>query len=83
MAAYLETASSNTESETKEKVNSLFEKYGQKVFTSNQGKKYDKVKAELLRFKSNHHIIFYQIISNHEIEIIRILHGRIDLKSKF
>jgi len=47
------------------------------------GKKYDNVTEKLLGFKSNQHIIFYQIISNKEIEIIRILHGRMDLKSKF
>ncbi len=32
IAEYLETASSNTENETKEKLNSLFEKYGQQMF---------------------------------------------------
>jgi uncharacterized cupin superfamily protein len=35
MAAYFETASSNTENETKEKMNALFEKYGQKMFPPN------------------------------------------------
>ncbi|MFH7005635.1 type II toxin-antitoxin system RelE/ParE family toxin [Flavobacterium bizetiae] len=49
----------------------------------NLGKKYDNVSERLLGFKSNQHIIFYQIISNTEVEIIRILHGRMDLKSKF
>lgn len=47
------------------------------------GKKYDNVTEKLLGFKSNQHIIFYQIISNREVEIIRILHVRMDLKSKF
>lgn len=47
------------------------------------GKKYDNVTEKLLGFKSNQHIIFYQIISNKEVEIIRILHVRVDLKSKF
>jgi len=47
------------------------------------GKKYDNVTEKLLGFKSNQHIIFYQIISNKEVEIIRILHIRMDLKSKF
>jgi len=47
------------------------------------GKKYDNVTEKLLGFKSNQHIIFYQIISNKEVEIIRILHVRMDLKSKF
>ena len=49
----------------------------------NLGKKYDNVTEKLLAFKSNQHIIFYQVISNTEVEIIRILHGRMDLKSKF
>ncbi|UTN03622.1 type II toxin-antitoxin system RelE/ParE family toxin [Flavobacterium bizetiae] len=49
----------------------------------NLGKKYDNITEKLLGFKSNQHIIFYQIISNTEVEIIRILHGRMDLKSKF
>ena len=48
----------------------------------NRGKKYDKVTEKLLGYKSNQHIIFYTILSNDEIEIIRILHGRMDLKSK-
>jgi len=48
----------------------------------NVGKKYDIVTPKLLGYKSNEHIIFYQIISNKEIEIIRILHGRMDLKNK-
>ncbi len=49
----------------------------------NLGKKYDNVTEKLLGYKSNEHILFYQIISKEEIEIIRILHGRMDLKSKF
>ncbi|WP_163410313.1 type II toxin-antitoxin system RelE/ParE family toxin [Flavobacterium ajazii] len=46
------------------------------------GKKYDIVATNLLGYKSNEHILFYQMISDGEIEIIRILHGRMDLKSK-
>lgn len=49
----------------------------------NLGKQYDNVTDQLLGYKSNEHILFYQIISSNEIEIIRILHGRMDLKSKF
>ena len=49
----------------------------------NIGKHYDNITKKLLGYKSNEHILFYQIISNSEIEIIRILHGRMDLKSKF
>ena len=48
----------------------------------NLGKKYDNVAKSLFGFKSNQHILFYQIISESEIEVVRILHGRMDLKSK-
>lgn len=51
--------------------------------SQNLGKKYDNVTDKLLGFKSNEHIIFYLIISNYEVEIIRVLPGRMDLKSKF
>jgi toxin ParE1/3/4 len=47
-----------------------------------RGKKYDVVSEKLLGYKSNEHIIFYIILSKKEIEVIRILHGRMDLKSK-
>ncbi|WET02152.1 type II toxin-antitoxin system RelE/ParE family toxin [Flavobacterium sp. YJ01] len=49
----------------------------------NLGKKYDNVTEKLLGYKSNEHILFYRIISKQEIEIIRVLHGRMDLKTKF
>ena len=47
-----------------------------------KGKKYDLVSERLLGYKSNKHIIFYMIISNDEIKVIRILHESMDLKSK-
>ncbi|WP_456314443.1 type II toxin-antitoxin system RelE/ParE family toxin [Pseudomonas shirazensis] len=50
---------------------------------SNLGKKYDIIKDQLLGYKSNEHILFYRIISDNEVEVVRILHGRMDLKSKF
>ncbi len=46
------------------------------------GKNYDIISKEVLGFKSGEHIIFYSIISKNEIEVKRILHGRMDLKSK-
>ncbi|KIC00996.1 plasmid stabilization protein [Flavobacterium sp. JRM] len=49
----------------------------------NMGKNYEEITKELFGFKSNEHILFYQVISNEEVEIIRILHSRMDLKSKF
>ncbi len=46
------------------------------------GRNYEMVTKGILGFKSGEHIIFYYIIAKNEIEIIRILHGRMDLKSK-
>lgn len=45
------------------------------------GTKYDKISEGILGIKSGKHIIFYQIISKDEIEVIRILHERMDLKN--
>jgi toxin ParE1/3/4 len=46
------------------------------------GKEYDEISRNLLGIKSGKHIIFYQIISIDEIEIIRILHERMDLNNR-
>ena len=48
----------------------------------NRGKKYDVVAEGREGYKSNEDIIFYLTISNDEIEVIRILHAKMDLKSK-
>ncbi len=47
------------------------------------GKSYDVVEQDILGCKTGEHIIFYRKISEQEIEIIRILHGMMDLKNKF
>ena len=46
------------------------------------GRNYDIVTKGILGFKSGEHIIFYSTVSRNEIEVARILHGMIDLKSK-
>lgn len=46
------------------------------------GKEYDGVSRNLLGLKSGKHIIFYHLISENRIEIIRILHERMDLKNR-
>lgn len=46
------------------------------------GKSYEGVRKELFGLKSNRHIIFYRKLANNPIEITRILHGRMDLKSR-
>jgi toxin ParE1/3/4 len=46
------------------------------------GKEYDEIKKNLYGLRKGKHIIFYQIISEKEIEIIRILHERMDIKNR-
>jgi len=48
----------------------------------NIGKEYDGVSRNLLGLKSGKHIIFYQVILNERIEVVRILHERMDLKNR-
>lgn len=48
----------------------------------NIGKEYDGIKPNLLGFKSGKHIVFYQSISKDKIEVIRVLHERMDLKNR-
>jgi toxin ParE1/3/4 len=44
------------------------------------GRIYNEINENLLGLKTGKHIIFYHLISNDEIEVIRILHERMDLK---
>jgi toxin ParE1/3/4 len=46
------------------------------------GKNYPEISVHLLGLKWGKHIIFYHQISEHEIEVIRILHERMDLKNR-
>ena len=46
-----------------------------------QGKSYDVVEENVLGFKTGEHIIFYQIVSLNEIEVVRILHRMMDMKN--
>lgn len=46
------------------------------------GKQYDMLSEGILGYKIKRHIIFYEMVSNREIEIIRILHGMMDLKGR-
>lgn len=45
------------------------------------GNEYSGISTNLLGLKSGKHIIFYHLISDNEIEVIRILHERMDLKN--
>ena len=46
------------------------------------GKPYEILSLNILGYKCGEHIIFYREISKNEIEIERVLHGMMDLKSK-
>jgi len=45
------------------------------------GKSYELVERNLLGFKIGQHIIFYKTLAEKEIEIVRILHGMMDIKN--
>jgi len=47
-----------------------------------KGKKYIEIENDIYGYRSYQHLIFYRKISPKEIEIIRILHGKMDLKNK-
>lgn len=46
------------------------------------GKNYNDISKNLLGYPIGKHIIFYQKISEDEIEIIRVLHENMDLKNR-
>ncbi len=48
----------------------------------NLGKNYEIITKGILGYKAGEHIIFYTVISKNEIEVARILHVMMDLKSK-
>ncbi|MFN5224544.1 MAG: type II toxin-antitoxin system RelE/ParE family toxin [Bacteroidota bacterium] len=47
-----------------------------------QGKVYEEIYPELKGKKASKHIIFYRIMEDKSIQIIRILHERMELKNK-
>jgi toxin ParE1/3/4 len=46
------------------------------------GKQYDGIYTGLLGLKAGKHIIFYRMINRDIVEIVRILHERMDLKKR-
>ncbi|WP_420583159.1 type II toxin-antitoxin system RelE/ParE family toxin [Reichenbachiella sp.] len=44
------------------------------------GRLYDEISSKVLGYSINKHIIFYHKITAEEIEVVRILHERMDLK---
>ena len=48
----------------------------------NVGRNYEEIDTRLFGFPANKHIIFYRILSQTEIEVIRILGAETDLKNR-
>ncbi len=46
-----------------------------------QGKSYEVVEKNILGYKTGQHVIFYRIVTETEIEVVRILHGMMDMKT--
>ncbi len=46
------------------------------------GKKYNEISDELLGYRANQHTVFYRKLKTNDIEIVRILHSRMDLKNR-
>ncbi|NDW09494.1 type II toxin-antitoxin system RelE/ParE family toxin [Dysgonomonas sp. 520] len=46
------------------------------------GKNYEEISENIYGFRTYKHIIFYKIITHEEVEIVRILHESMDLKSR-
>lgn len=47
------------------------------------GREYKELGEKVYGFKVNKHIIFYRIVGDNGIEIVRILHERMDLSNRF
>jgi toxin ParE1/3/4 len=60
----------------------LLENCGEVACNPQSGKNYSFITENLMGFKAGRHIIFYRSIEGNEVEIIRILHEQMDLKSR-
>jgi len=60
----------------------LLDNFNEIAGSPDLGKNYSVVTESLLGFKAGRHLIFYRKIADREIEIIRILHEQMDLKSR-
>ena len=46
------------------------------------GKNYFEVESELLGFRAGQHIVFYKKIAVRQIQVVRVLHSRMDFKNR-
>jgi toxin ParE1/3/4 len=47
-----------------------------------KGKKYTEIPNDIFGFKAGQHIIFYRVLEDKTIMIVRILHSRMDLRRR-
>lgn len=77
------TYSTWSEAQADKYYNLLIHAFESLVKHPQQGKLYEEISSEVLCKKMTRHLIFYRILKNQNIEIIRILHESMELKSKF
>ncbi len=46
------------------------------------GKSYERISKKILGFKVGKHLVFYRTLALKKVEIVRVLHARMDLKSR-
>ena len=61
----------------------LIESFNRITANPECGKNYDGVEPKLRGLKTGKPIVFYEMVDKNTIEIIRILHEQMDLKSRF
>ena len=47
-----------------------------------KGRQYSEINENLLGYRINKHIIFYHLVNTNELEVIRILHEKMDLRNQ-
>jgi toxin ParE1/3/4 len=52
------------------------------VINPNIGKSYEDIINKIMGLRAGRHIIFYRLIEANEVEVIRVLHERMDLKKR-
>ena len=62
--------------------NILVDSFQELAISKVSGKHYPEIDTEIFGFRIMQHIIFYRAIRKDKIEIVRILHGRMDLKNR-
>lgn len=62
--------------------NTLIESFKEIANHPKMGKSYDGIATNILGVKAYRHIIFYRLLNESYVEIIRILHQRMDLKKR-